>query len=151
MDADPWRLSRPVRCVTARQLARNTSQILDEIRREAHTVMVIRHGVPVALLGPTPDNVLPIAAPPPSAEEPEELDLSGLDLSALQRRILVAMDRLDFPRVREALGAGHGEFSLELLGLQMKHLVVNGLAGHQLTREGLRVAQALQLAGDEVF
>lgn len=71
----------PAGAVTTRELSRNTGRLLDEIRATGKTLLVVRHGRPVASVTPVqPGEVVTLE--PPSQEVPD------VKLDPLQQRVL---------------------------------------------------------------
>jgi hypothetical protein len=55
MAADEWRVPRPTGVITSRDLARNTSNFLTELMESEQSLMIVRNGLPTAVISSIPD------------------------------------------------------------------------------------------------
>ena len=55
MAADEWRVPRPSGVITSRDLARNTSNLLTELMESEQSLMIVRNGLPTAVISSIPD------------------------------------------------------------------------------------------------
>ena len=130
--------------VTARDLSRRTSELLDAIR-EGEEIAVTRHGMPVALVIPYE----PSRRRAPDSERSETIDwrteLEGLELSTLQERILTGIDScLSLDRIAMNLAEDPTPVAIAVSGLEIARLSEKRLGGYVATQEGRRVAAALE-------
>ena len=138
----------PTRCVSTRELSRNTAAILDQIRGSGAGFLILRYGRPIALLTPAPDDIFAGVADP----NPIPLDVQEIDLTPEQRQFLELLsDGAVRTNPREQLGLDFGVSSLALTRLQNDGLVARPDGMYRITKHGLDVWRALQLAGDEVL
>lgn len=132
--------------ITIRDLARQTSAVIDRVREEDSPVIITRNGIPVATIQPL--EVDPWARQPgrpiPAMKE-EEIDIDTFELTEVMKEILrdigsgfqlnrtISRTGVD---VKEALAAfGH----MELKGLTTK----TRTGYEELTRTGCRVFEEL--------
>jgi len=139
------------RVVTARQLARDMSSILDTVLEEGAPMTITRRGVPVAELRPlrlipwTPteaDVACGVTMP--------EVDLQELELDGDHRMLLaVCRDGFQADEASGALeGAGFGRVALALTHLEIKGLLRRTERGYLFTDLGKDVAQVLRAGSD---
>ncbi len=158
-----------IRWVTARELARDSSRVLDEIQTSGTKMMVCRHGLPVALISPVgraaeraevaalletadsgrrPASVAEEADPESLVREAETL-LGEADLRETERQVLLVAD--DSPTSTDAflrvLGAGVSEVAVALTRLEVKGFLRMRSGLYTLTPDGARVRAALQQVG----
>ena len=142
MDVEPGALRGPVRNVTARELGRNVAGILNEIEHDGGSIMIIRYGRTAAMLTPAGDN-LPVSRPH-QAPDPRKVYESEIEaLSELQKTILVNLGdgRTNLDPTVGVCDAREGQ--LEIVKMELRHLVTRDIGGITITRKGARVARAL--------
>jgi prevent-host-death family protein len=137
--------------VSARELSRRTSELLDHVAAGA-AVMICRHGRPVAALSPLPGAPLrrAVARSPDQASntktpltQEEEDQLHALDV--VQRTVLGAMSDGCTPDQIAAKVKEHepAEIAVALGRLEIARLIVKEFGGYSLTIRGERLARAL--------
>lgn len=114
-------------------------------------MLVLRYGRPVAMLAQAADDIFAgvhdLDADPVDPEETRDLALTSE-----QRRILELLsDGVVRASPREQLGLDFGIASLALTRLQNNGLIARPAGMYRITKYGLDVWRALQLAGDEVL
>ena len=138
---------RSAGAVTVRQLARDTSAIIDRVRERNRPMLITRYGIPVASIQP-----LDIEAWTPSTsatsigelEEPE-IEWDTLDLDDGQRQVLRKVgDRFLMQDVADAADATPGQVALICAHLEIKRLATKTMMGYHLTQLGRRVAEQLR-------
>jgi antitoxin (DNA-binding transcriptional repressor) of toxin-antitoxin stability system len=55
MAASDWKVPRPSGVISSRDLARNTSNLLTELKESEHSLLIVRHGLPTAVISSIPD------------------------------------------------------------------------------------------------
>ena len=140
---DALNVFRPERAVSARELARRTSHLLNELEETGHSLAVVRFGRIVAVLAPMEDGPRVGAEWKPKLPQ-HAIDLDRFDLTGAKREVFDAVAgepsgvwSMNTPligrTVSEILNAGG---MLELDGL-----VERFGAGLRLTKIGRRVAE----------
>jgi prevent-host-death family protein len=129
--------------VSARDLSRRTSELLDTIR-EGHEIAVTRHGMPVALIIPYEASRWgPRDRRPEGAEWRDELD--GLELSPIQERVLTSIDSCTpLDRIAMKVKEESTALAIALSRLEIARLCEKRMGGYVLTHAGRRVAAALE-------
>ena len=86
--------TRSAGAVTVRQLARNTSEVLDRVREVDAPIIITRRGLPVAAIHPLEiDPWRPIARRSEISEFAEPpIDLEGFELDEVQKKVLSEVD-----------------------------------------------------------
>jgi prevent-host-death family protein len=138
-----------IRRVRARDLWRKGAELLDEVELDGHAVLVTRHGRPVAMLGPITDPDL--QRPParrrrgvPPAQVDEDQDLSDVDLSPLERKILLELARrAPTPRAVAESEYVVPERATALWRLEMGFLIALEWGGYRITPKGAKLAERL--------
>jgi len=54
MAADEWKVPRPSGVISSRDLARNTSNLLTELKESELSLMIVRNGLPAAVISLDP-------------------------------------------------------------------------------------------------
>lgn len=141
-----------VRVVTARQLARETSRLLDELHREGTCLLVTRHGYPVAAMYAAGTSNLraairsaaTMAEPPDAGTVDVTAELERLALDPSEQRVLEGfLEKSTLDEIL-ALGLELQEVMRAAASLQFKQLVVRDLMGYKPTMLGRTIAKALR-------
>ena len=138
----------PSRWVSARELSRRTSELLDHVAGGT-VVKICRHGRPVAALSPLADAPVRQAITKTRDEEsntathltPEEEDQLGA-LDATQREVLAGLVdgcTADALAVR-IKGHDPSAIAIALARLEIARLIVKDFSGYSLTIRGARLA-----------
>ena len=156
-----------VRHMSARDLVRNFSEVLDDVERTGSKVIVLRYSRPAAMISPVGDaarlaEVRTVLAghsessgsngageshrnedEGPAVDDAE--DLTSYDLQPNERTLLMLCDeRYQHPdRLSDKLPLSSGAFALALVNLEMKRLLKEERGRYALTVEGARVQVAL--------
>lgn len=112
------------RRVTARELWREVSVLLDAVQFEGASVLITRHGRTVALLSPA-------SAPDEPDAPPDQDDTSEVALEPLERRLLLAIVERAPARI------------------EVRLIIRKEFAGYRPTAMGARLAARLRAEGPE--
>ncbi len=146
------KVARKTRVVSARELSRRMSVLLDEMAAEEMALIVLRYGRPTALFVPFEENAVAPTMPRVAdidgltAPEPEE-DLDDVVLDPIHERIL--LDMLGCTDLAWRIGRMEHEKPIHavhaaLTRLELADLIEGRFAGSfELTRKGSRVARRL--------
>ena len=161
MAASDWRVPRPSGVISSRDLARNTSNLLTELKESEHSLLIVRHGLPTAVISSIPD---PAWRPRRSvaeielgrSDEPNEAEvetddevalevLEGLELSDSHRRILEAVSDGE-EWVPDAIATkAEVEGTAGLLGyLEIRLLIIRRFGYYRISKKGVEVLHALR-------
>jgi hypothetical protein len=55
MTASEWKVPRPSGVISSRDLARNTANLLTELKESEHSLLIVRRGLPTAVISSIPD------------------------------------------------------------------------------------------------
>ena len=133
-------LERAIRFVTARELSRHTSDLLDAIEGGVR-VVVTRHGVPVVMMEASKEMGLlqkvRLTAPVEAFQEPEEdIELESFDLPADGWRVLDALSRSrSVSEVISQTGLTWGEVALSLTSCEVHRLAGRLFGGRYVVTE----------------
>ena len=162
MAASEWKVPRPSGVISSRDLALNTSNLLTELKESDQSLLIVRHGLPTAIIASIPD---PTWRPRRSVaeielergEEGKEAEvetvdeevlevLEGLELSDHHRRILEELsDGEEWVPDAIATRAGDVEGTMGLLGfMEIKLLIVRRFGFYRIGKKGMEVLQALR-------
>ena len=143
---------RPVRRVTARELARFTAELLDEMEDQGLPVMVCRYGRDVAMLTPVGrrgrvPRDRPRLRPLPGEKHAEPFE--PIELSPLQEDLL----RKIVAESPGCIGAPPNHYSRERLpevmvavaGLERADLIVRDIGGWRATVRGIRQVEITRM------
>jgi hypothetical protein len=140
----PTQLDGPPRYVTARELGRGASQLLDEIERERCALVVTRFGRPAAIVLPFGDGRSALTTrrnpEPQAAAAPDE---DEVEITPIQATILDEVaSRAPRPWIPSDPIGGFAEFAKALLDLQSEGLIAEGRTiGYEITSRGWRRAR----------
>ena len=174
MPADEWKVPRPSGVISSRDLARNTSNLLTELKESELSLMIVRNGLPAAVISSIPDpvwrpgrSVTEIArrqeADPTRAVENDEVESETGDEETLEvLEMLGDLDRKDCQRILEALSdgkewvpdaiaaaAGVDGLMLLLGFLEIRRLIVRRFGYYLISKNGMEVLQALRIVNAE--
>ena len=138
---------RSAGAITVRQLARNTSEVLDRVREADAPIIITRHGLPVAAIHPLEiDPWRPVAKKPEISELAEApIDLEEFDLDEVQKKVLSQVgERFTVGDVGRIGGLEPKDTALVCARLEMKGLSSLGMMNYGLTKTGRRVAALLR-------
>jgi len=118
MAAGEWTVPRPSGVISSRDLARNTSNLLTELKESELSLMIVRNGLPAAVISSIPDPVwrpgrsVTEIAPKQKADSTQEVEHEGLESETTDGETLEALemlgdlDRKDCHLILEALSDG---------------------------------------------
>jgi hypothetical protein len=174
MAAYEWKVPRPSGVISSRDLARNTSNLLTELKESELSLMVVRNGLPAAVISSIPDpawrpgrSVTEIArrqeADPTRAVESDEVESETRDDETLEvLEMLGDLDRKDCQRILEALSDGEQwvpdaiakaagvDGLMVLLGfLEIRRLIVRRFGYYRIGKKGMEVLEALRIVNAE--
>jgi antitoxin (DNA-binding transcriptional repressor) of toxin-antitoxin stability system len=165
MAAAEWKVPRPSGVISSRDLARNTSKLLTELRESEHSLMIVRNGLPTAVISSIPDpawrpgrsatEIAPGQVASPTTEtEDEEVEEETLEV--LEE--LGDLDRNDCHRILETLSDGNESVpdaiateaavdgTMVLLGfLEIRRLIIRRFGYYLISKKGMEVLQALRI------
>lgn len=133
--------------VTVRQLARDTSRVIDKVRESDRPVIITRHGIPVAAIHPLeidPWAPQPLKPTIPGVEE-KAIELDSFDLSGLRKDILRELAEGNvIDDIAHKLKASIPQLGVDVTGLELAGLVSSSFGGrYRLTKTGRRVVEML--------
>jgi len=140
---------RPQSAVSARQLARTMSRVLDDMLRTGHAVAVVRYGRIEAILAPLEDGPKVGLARSWSADlapQEEEIDLASIDLEGFNGEMfdLIANSPTGLWSLNTPVeGRTIGQISAACMSLELDGLTERFGASRQLSRKGKRVRDLL--------
>ena len=165
MAADEWRVPRPSGVTTSRDLARNTSNLLTELMESEQSLMIVRNGLPTAVISSIPDpawrpgrSVTEIA-PGQVAEPTNEVESDGVDDETFEiLEVLGELDRKGCHRILEVLSDGDEwipdaiasvagiDGMMALLGfLEIRQLIIRRFGYYRISKDGMEVLDALRI------
>jgi len=169
MATDEWKVPRPSGVISSRELARNTSNLLSELMESEHSLMIVRNGLPTAVISSIPDpawrpgrsatGITPMRVADPTTEMNGEVeDETGKDEALEVLELLGTLDRNHCHRILEALSDGDEwvpdaiatvaglEGTMVLLGfLEIRRLIVRRFGYYRIGKIGMEVLQALRI------
>jgi hypothetical protein len=169
MASHEWRVPRPSGVISSRDLARNTSTLLTELMESEQSLMIVRHGLPTAVISSIPD---PAWRPGRAAteiartqregsttelsEEETENDetlevlglLNGLDLNHSHRILETLSDGDEWVPDAIPSAAGVGGLMVLLGFLEIRLLIIRRFGYYRISKKGMEVLEALQNARD---
>lgn len=140
---------RPQSAISARQLARKMSRILDDMHRTGHAVAVVRYGRIEAVLAPLEDGPKVGLAGSWSAglaPREEEIDLASINLEGFEGEMfdMIANSSSGLWSLNTPIqGRTIGEISAACMRLELEGLTERFGASRQLSRKGKRVRDLL--------
>jgi hypothetical protein len=162
MTASEWKVPRPSGVISSRDLARNTANLLTELKESEHSLLIVRRGLPTAVISSIPDpawrprrdgaEIAFVRSEMPYGPEVESDDedalqvLEGLDLNDRHRKILEALsDGEEWVPDAIASRAGGVDGTMGLLGsLEISRLIVRRFGYYRIGKQGIEVLQALR-------
>lgn len=138
---------RSAGAITVRQLARNTSEVLDRVREADAPIIITRHGLPVAAIHPLEiDPWRPVARESQISELAEApIDLEEFDLDEIQKKVLSRVgERFTVGDVGRIGDLHPSDTALVCARLELKGLISLGMMNFSLTKTGRRVAALLR-------
>jgi hypothetical protein len=166
MAADEWKVPRPSGVISSRDLARNTSNLLTELMESEHSLMIVRNGLPTAVLSSIPDPAWrPVRSATAIAHEqtkgsPTELSeeetedgealevlgiLDGLDLNHCHRILKTLSDGDEWVPDAVAAAVGVDELMVLLGFLEIRQLIIRRFGYYRISKDGMEVLQALRI------
>jgi antitoxin (DNA-binding transcriptional repressor) of toxin-antitoxin stability system len=139
------------RVVTARELGRRTAALLDDVENLGLNLLVVRRGLPVAILSPTDSPILRYDPPGDrySAEDAETHLTEGIELEPLEKEVLQAVTVSCAPDgIAREMRRPFSEIVGTLWELEMKEVITKALHGYVPTRLGRALLRRLQLAAN---
>ena len=132
--------------VTARELARRTAALLDEVQSEGAPVLVTRNGLPAATIHPIDDAPLrPFFVRGADSGDTDEVDVGEQSLDDIAQDVLLGVRRrLAFDDIVATSGRSASDVTMALARLEIGRLISKQLGGYVLTIRGKRVADALR-------
>lgn len=163
MTASEWKVPRPSGVISSRDLARNTSHVLTELKESEQSLLIVRRGLPTAVISSIPDpawrphrSTTEIEFGPSGEGNETEVEtgdeevlevLEGLELNDRLRRILeVLSDGEEWVPDAIATRAGGVAGTAGMLGyLEIRLLIVRRFGYYRIGKKGIEVLQALRL------
>ena len=175
MAADEWRVPRPRGVITSRDLARNTSNLLTELMESEQSLMVVRNGLPTAVISSIPDPAwrpgrsvteIPSRQVADSTTEVENEDVENDEVDDGTFEVLEVLgnlDRKDCHRILEVLSDGEEWIPdaiakvagingmMVLLGfLEIRRLIIRRFGYYRISKDGMEVLRALRILDAEL-
>ena len=132
--------------VSIRQLARQTSAVIDWVRERDKPMLITRNGVPVAMIQSLEFDSWHSAAKPQTVLPPmeSEIDWEALDLSDREKRVLPVLKEIfDLEDISDDAGLSGGQAAVSCAYLETKRLAKKTIVGYRLTKLGRQVQRAL--------
>jgi hypothetical protein len=169
MAADEWKVPRPSGVIRSRDLAHNTSSLLTELMESEQSLMIVRNGLPTAVISSIPDpawrpgrSVTEIAAGQ-VADATNEVETDEVDDETFEvLEVLGDLDRKHCHRILEVLSDGDEwipdaiarmagvDGMMVLLGfLEIRQPIIRRFGCYRISKDGMEVLQALRILDAE--